>query len=548
MKISLYRKYRPQDFSDIVGQQHVIDVLRGALKSNKVAHAYLFSGPKGTGKTSVARILAKAINCESEKDKPCHQCSACISISEGTAVDVIEIDAASSRGIDEIRELREKIKFSPSSLKYKVFIIDEVHMLTKEAFNALLKTLEEPPSHAIFMLITTEPHKIPPTIISRCQRLDFRKIKTGEIVKRLKLIAEKENIQYEDGVLEIIALNAGGGLRDAISILDQASSLGKKVTISLLKDLLGFTESKTLALLLDFIIEGKSKEAVELINNLQETGTDLLFFVDSFINYLRNVLIFKTTGDFSLLGFLKEEEKKVKQQAEKISKEELIFLIEVFLQAKREIKEAPISQLPLEMAIIKTINNFKKPANEDKKQSFQTSNTVAKEKEITDNSNSSKNNTNFSASTSQNLNNPKNSKNNDNDNPNNDPKIIANMNNEEDLLKEIQEKWPLVIEKIKKYNSTLAVFLKSATPIEFGKNNCLVVSFLYEFHKTKSLENKNKIIIERIISEVLGRPIEIKGTIKEYKEKNESSKNSNSKENHDIIKDALEIFNGRVIE
>lgn len=524
MEVSLYRKYRPQKFSDIVGQEHVVKTLMGALKSNKIAHAYLFCGPKATGKTSVARILAKAINCQNTKEKnPCDKCSSCISISEGNAIDVIEIDAASSRGIDEIRELREKIKFSPTLLKYKIFIIDEVHMLTKEAFNALLKTLEEPPPHAIFMLITTEVHKIPQTIISRCQRFDFRKIKSSQIIKRLEYIAKKEKINLEGEVLKIIALNSGGGLRDAISILDQASSLGEKVTISLLKDLLGFTETKTLASFLDFIIEGKNKDAVSLINQVQESGADLSFFCDCFINYLRNILIYKTTNNSSLLDLTAEEEKKIIQQSGKISKEKLIFLIEIFLRAKKEIKEISVIQLPLEMAAIEAIKNF------------QVSEEVLKEEKQKTQETQIENSPTLKESALEPI-----------------SKSISKKK-ERNILKQIQENWDKVIEKIKNYNHSLAVFLKSAEPVAVEEDNLLVILFLYEFHKARSLEGKNKIVLEKIISEIVNVPISIKGKIKEKNSSSNLSVSSTPKENspnpdNNIFNDALEIFKGKIIE
>lgn len=522
MELSLYRKYRPQHFSDIVGQDHVVSTLKGALKFNKIAHAYLFAGPKATGKTSTARILAKAINCESNKEKPCNKCSSCLAITEGTAVDVIEIDAASSRGIDEIRDLREKIKFSPSLLKYKVFIIDEVHMLTREAFNALLKTLEEPPSHVVFMLITTEVHKIPQTIISRCQRFDFRKIKPTAIVKRLEYIAKKENIEYEKEALKIIAINAGGGLRDAISILDQAASMGQKVTIEVLKNLLGFTETKTIASFLDTILEKNSKKAIETINNLQENGIDLVYFCDNFINYLRNILIYKTVGNFNFIEVSEQEAKKIEKQSQIINQETLIFLIDIFLKAKKEIKEVTPPQFPLEMAIIKAIAK-----NEQKNY------TEIKNKTINQNPKNEEDD------------NPKKKKINnlEKDQSNQEIKNSDNKNSNQITLEKIKEIWPKVVEKAKKCNGSLAIFLKAAEPVSFDGKQKIIVSFLYEYHKEKTLSGRNKIIVERLITDLLGTNIEIEGTTRQ-----QINGQNNSNKEKNLIDEALEILEGKIIE
>ena len=304
MSLVLYRKYRPKTFAEIVGQEHIVQTLTNAILSGAISHAYLFSGPRGSGKTTTARLLAKAVNCEDKKGfEPCNQCSSCLEINQGKALDLIEIDAASHRGIDEIRELRDGIGFVPTKLKYKVFIVDESHQLTKEASNALLKTLEEPPSHAIFILATTEIHKMIPTIISRCQRFDFRKLTMPEIIKRLKFISEKEKVKIEGPALELIALNSGGSIRDAESLLDQsltfAGVLGRKEEIKAgdLKDLLGLVEMNLVSKFCEFISAKKASEAIQFLNELQERGLDLQEFTKSLINYLRQALILKIMGN-----------------------------------------------------------------------------------------------------------------------------------------------------------------------------------------------------------------------------------------------------------
>ncbi|OGJ54496.1 DNA polymerase III, subunit gamma and tau, partial [Candidatus Peregrinibacteria bacterium RIFOXYC2_FULL_33_13] len=254
-EISLYRKYRPQRFFDLVGQEHIVKVLTNGVKTNNVSHAYLFCGPRGTGKTSCARIVAKVLNCTDVKEgEPCLECNFCLDTQEGKLIDLLEIDAASNRGIDEIREIREKIKFLPTHGGKKIYIIDEVHMLTKEAFNALLKTLEEPPTHAHFILATTESHKVPETIISRCQRFDFRRINDTDIIKRLQFIAHEENIEAEEDALKLIAKNAQGGLRDAISFLEQMVD-GGKITLDGVKDSLGYIGFKTVELFCEYLFK-----------------------------------------------------------------------------------------------------------------------------------------------------------------------------------------------------------------------------------------------------------------------------------------------------
>ena len=294
-ELVLYRKYRPKRFVEFVGQEHVVKVLTSALVGGRLAHAYLFCGPRGVGKTTIARILAKAANCENRKDgnfEPCNKCAACQEINDGRSLDLIEIDAASNRGIDEIRELREGIKFAPTRLKYKVFIIDEVHQLTKEAFNALLKTLEEPPAHAIFILATTEIHKVPETIISRCQRFDFHKLILEKIIERLARIAKVEGVKITQPALEMIAANADGAMRDAESLLGQVMAMeDKDITLEEVKALLGATDISAAIEMVAYLIANDAKGAICFINKILNDGYDLEQFAKSLINYLRKVMI-----------------------------------------------------------------------------------------------------------------------------------------------------------------------------------------------------------------------------------------------------------------
>jgi DNA polymerase-3 subunit gamma/tau len=360
-----YRKYRPRLFSEVIGQETIVKTLTNALKAGSVSHGYLFSGPRGSGKTTIARLFAKSLNCEKRKPdefEPCNQCNSCQEINTGRAIDLIEIDAGSHRGIDEMRELKEGIGFSPTRSKYKVFIIDESHQLTKEAANALLKTLEEPPAHAILILATTEIHKMIPTIISRCQRFDFKRFKLPEIIKRLEIICEKEGIKIDKDALEIIALNSGGALRDAESILDQAATFSseinkKEITIKAqnLRDLLGLVETKKISRLAGLLAAKNAAGAISFLNEIFDQGADLQQFAGELINYLHAALLYKIGGeelhDPLTDGLTDEEFAALKTLATSFQETELHKLINLFLDGQQKMKTSPILQLPLELAI-----------------------------------------------------------------------------------------------------------------------------------------------------------------------------------------------------
>ena len=307
---ALYRKYRPETFENVVGQKHIIKTLLNAIDNNKVAHAYIFSGPRGTGKTTTAKLLAKALNC-SQENKPCNECADCKAILEGTHPDIIEIDAASNNGVDEVRELIEKVKYAPIQGKFKVYIIDEVHMMTSGAFNALLKTLEEPPEHVVFILATTDVHKVIPTVLSRCQRFDFSKINFEDIKQRVTEILNLENITFEDGVPSLVAELADGGMRDALSILDQVVSYaGDDITLQHIYDIFGMMSNGDMVEYLTLLAENKTKEVLEMIENYIGRGIDVKRLTYDLMVCLKDAIVYRSTSDESILERINAEHAK----------------------------------------------------------------------------------------------------------------------------------------------------------------------------------------------------------------------------------------------
>jgi len=348
----LYRKWRPQTLSEVVGQEHITQTLNQALKSGKVAHAYLFCGPRGTGKTSTARILAKAVNClKAEPGEPCNECDACQGITYGRALDVVEIDAASNRGIDDIRELKGRIGFSPANLKYKVYIIDEVHMLTDAASNALLKTLEEPPPHVIFILATTEPHKVLLTILSRCQRFDFRLLSSAAIALRLAHICQEEGISLHPGVDRVIAKASGGSLRDAENILEQLTAYyGENVHLDQAKEMLGFSFDARVEELVKQIGDKNISQGIRIINQVAQGGINLRQFGLRTAEYLGNVLVVKCQAE-DVLELGPSERERLTEIASSMSLSEISRAVKLF----SEVNSRDYSPLPLELAFLQAV-------------------------------------------------------------------------------------------------------------------------------------------------------------------------------------------------
>lgn len=356
---ALYRKWRPMRFEDLVGQEHVSDTLRGAVSSGRIAHAYLFCGTRGTGKTSTAKIFSRAVNCENPTDgEPCNECPTCRGILNGTILDVYEMDAASNRGVESIREIREEVIYTPVGCKYKVYIIDEVHMLTTEAFNALLKTLEEPPAHTIFILATTDPNKIPSTVLSRCQRFDFRRIGVEDIVKRLSRITEAEKIDITPDAVELIAEIGDGSMRDAISTLDRCAAFGdEKLTTRRVGEITGIIGSERLFDIVSAVAENNAKNALMTAGEVLNAGKEAQFLLENLIEHFRCLLICKTTNNpASMLEKTEQAAQKYSDQAEKLSVERILYSIKALSDSLSQAKWLSKPKIAVETAMVKLCN------------------------------------------------------------------------------------------------------------------------------------------------------------------------------------------------
>lgn len=353
---ALYREWRPKSFEDVIGQEHITTTLRNQIRSGNIAHAYLFCGTRGTGKTSSAKVFAKAINCLNLKDgEPCDECESCIKFNRGTAIDIIELDAASNNGVSNIRDIIDEAKYSPQESRYKIYIMDEVHMLSSGAVNAFLKTLEEPPKNVVFILATTDPQKLPVTILSRCQRFDFRRIDKAEIVNRLRKIATEKNYIVEDNSLSLIAKVSDGAMRDALSILDQAVSMGNgNVEYNSLVGMLGLVADENLHRLTDAFISKKIDESLRIINEVVMSGKDINLFIKEMIGHYRNLLVVQATNSAEdILDMSEDNIIAVKEQSKKTSKDEILRCIRILQEVEQQSKFSNQGRLFLELAVVK---------------------------------------------------------------------------------------------------------------------------------------------------------------------------------------------------
>lgn len=533
------RKYRPQSFDQIVGQEHVTQTLKSAIAQGKVAHAYLFSGPRGVGKTSAARILAKSLNCEKGiSADPCQKCTNCVEITQGSSLDVLEIDGASNRGIDEVRALRENVKFSPVHGRFKIYIIDEVHSLTHDAFNALLKTLEEPPAHVKFIFATTEAHRVLPTILSRCQRFDFKRIPTQLLVQKLSEIAKQEKIEIDAESLNEIALSSGGGLRDAQTILDQLSAYsGKKIEKGIVREILGLIEREVLEQFIGFVAERDTVKLLDLVRQLEERGTDLGQLVNNLIQHCRNLMICQAgVKDLAnVLDLPKEVIEKVQQQAAKLGKDETLFILHTLVGLQQEMKRATFPKILLELALIRMT---------EMRQWIQIPELVERLKELEANiGGDDENGTGSFFSQQQTL---------EKKEPvPNSPPPEPTTNSPVSLEKIIQS-WPALAQKIRSQKVPLGVALQIGKPSALeGKRLILSFPSAESFHKEFAERGNNKKLIEQELQVIFGVPLTVELVLEKNSplpaSQNQPASSPNNSVDDPLVKSALEIFSGRVI-
>lgn len=531
---TLYRKYRPQDFAEVVGQNHIKLTLEQEIISGKIAHAYLFCGPRAVGKTTLARVFAKAINCKEKKDDaadPCNKCSSCEDITAGRALDIIEIDAASYTGVDNVRDnIIASARVAPSQSKYKVFIIDEVHMLSISAFNALLKIIEEPPRYVIFILCTTEIHKVPTTIISRCQRFDFKRISVADAVKKLSHIAKTEGIKIEKEILEAIARHAEGHMRDAESIFGQIIAIGgNDITREKADLVIPRNDLSEVINLINFILKKDPGNAIRLINKLLDEGIDLKAFVSDLIEIMRKIMLAKLNPvlvDKIAIELGENLELKINEISKEITVEQAARYLERFVRAKSDLKGDFIQQLPVELAIVDLCTAYARPA-------FPPAQSLNGGGRFT---------------------------------PAGKPSPVAKASAAKEpgniivfSIEQILEKWNEVLAKIKQHNHSLSFILRVCQPRNISGNQ-LCLAFKYKFHKDRVSEANIKALVERILSQVYGGDILIEAVVDESMEvassklvsdeqpviaKNENTSEEGNGEN--MIDNLLKTFGGKIV-
>jgi DNA polymerase-3 subunit gamma/tau len=531
----LYRKWRPRVWNEVIGQEPIITTLKNAVLSQHVAHAYLFTGPRGTGKTTTARLFAKAINCQAEdiNIRPCNQCQVCVAVNENRMLDLIEIDAASNTSVDDVRELRDKVNFSPSLGKFKVYIIDEVHMLSTAAFNALLKTLEEPPAHIIFILATTEIQKIPATVLSRCQRFDFRRISILEIVPRLKELAEQEKIKVDEAALDLIARQATGSMRDAISLLDQLASTGETVTLDLARKVLGASTDQSIADLVDTIIGAQIGKGMDIIHAALDAGGDPRQYARQIVDHLRDLLMCKL-GNPHLVSGSSEYIELLNRQSSSFESARLMDLIARFNTAALDSRNNWQPGLSLELALAGSLLGQEPPAQSGSPASkANTPERNAKPETPTPSVNPEA--ASQPAPDKQQITQPGGS----------DSSAATISSGNEISLAKIIQNWSTIRAAVKKRKGQTEGLLNSCQPLGI-KDNALVLGFATDILQKKMENPENISVAEQALEEILGRKLSVICTLT-------NSKSANMPRDHEIDSDgmvgtALRDLGGEVVD
>lgn len=486
---ALYLKWRPSTFEEVIGQEPVTRTLRHAIDQGKISHAYLFCGPRGTGKTSTARILAKAVNCIGEGTRPCNACTICQAINDGSLMDLIEIDAASHTGVDNVRELREKVGFRPNQARYKVYIIDEVHMLSNAAFNALLKTLEEPPPHVIFVLATTEPHRVPATVISRCQRFDFRYVPASTIAAHLRQIAAEEGMRIDEEAVELIAMHAAGGVRDALSLLDQLTAYGDaEIRAEHVRALLGIGSTELVARFVDALLTRDLRAGLEVIDTLVDQGVPLRQFNAELLEYLRGMLLVKAGGESRLLHMNPEARQRLAEQAKQLELAGWARLVELFSQSAQGLKTSLQPQLPLELALVQAVSEGKVPETVPVRTvpaavpagPAAPPEAPAKAPEISE------------APAA--------------------PAVASAPAGDDALLQRLRSHWQEVLRLVRPVDKDAEAFLRAAEPVRVEEGQ-LVLAFRYEFHKKRFESQGCQTVVSQALAQVLGQAVPVKCTL-----------------------------------
>lgn len=543
----LARKWRPQGFDDLVGQEPITRILKNSISQRKIAHAYIFSGPRGVGKTSTARILAKALNCEKgPTPSPCGACTFCTSITDGSSIDVMEIDGASNNSVNDIRDLRERVKYAPSGGRYKVYIIDESHMLSDSAFNALLKTLEEPPSHVVFVLATTVPKKIPATVLSRCQHLPFRRISSQKIKERLRKISDSEGINISDPAIEMIARAADGSMRDSLTILDQVSSFSSDIKESEVKDLLGIADFKALSEISMAIIEGNRKRILGIISELLERGTDLKSFTKDLVRFFRDLLVAKVVSKpEDILDISEDEINAIRKILERVSDDQLTLILSEIIKAESDVRGAFSPRLALEMSLIKAsflsilkpvkeaIEGIEAFAAEYRAQSaVDGQQSMVNSEKIDPDTNSSKSSQTQTTDNEHRL------------TEDSQPSSFVDVP-VADVTEAESDFWKVALKKIEAINHPLACKLSEAKAEIDGDMLTLTFNGGTAIHVDSV--KKNLQTIEETVSEILDKKIVIK--VDTAKKRTPRKKELREKVlSEPIVKEALELFEGKVID